>query len=78
MAFYPNDTRSPGSVFLTFHLTATVASSLRLGMNLNPEVMERNDRLGLFPGCTLGPVVVAVAMTLKKRPREARTGEEEE
>ena len=40
-------------------------------------MMEMNNWLGLFPGCMLGLVVAAVAMTLEMRPHKAGAGEEE-
>lgn len=42
-----------------------------------PWVTEMNNRLGVFPGCTPGLVVAAVAMTLEMRPHKAGAGEEE-
>lgn len=39
--------------------------------------MEMNNWLGLFPGCMLGLVVAAVALTLEMRPHKAGAGEEE-
>lgn len=36
-----------------------------------------NNWHGLFPGCMLGLVVAAVAMTLDTRPHKAGAGEEE-
>lgn len=39
--------------------------------------MEMNNWLGLFPGCMLGLVVAAVAMTQEMRPHKAEAGEEE-
>lgn len=41
------------------------------------EPWAMNHWLSLVPGCMLGLVVAAAAMTLETRPRKARAGEEE-
>lgn len=47
------------------------------GDEFKPWVTATNNWLGLFPGRTLGLVVVAVTITQEMRPHKAGAGEEE-